>query len=149
MTAWLVTGTDTEVGKTFTTCALIHAARAVGHIALGMKPIAAGATLINDQLINEDAARLLAAGSHEVPMRILNPYCFERPVSPHIAALEDIEFKLDVVEAAFNELQKTSEHLFVEGAGGLLAPLSTSLNAVDLAKKLRLPVILVVGMRLG
>ncbi|MDR3087737.1 MAG: dethiobiotin synthase [Azoarcus sp.] len=148
--AWFITGTDTEIGKTFAACALIHAARARGHSALGMKPVAAGTEVIDGRTINEDAARLLAAGSFDPGYERLNPYCLRAPVAPHIAARqEDIQIDLTRIRQAFSELQQRCERLFVEGAGGFLAPLGERLDASQIARELDLPIILVVGMRLG
>jgi dethiobiotin synthetase len=86
MSAYFITGTDTEIGKTFVTCTLLHAARARGLKAVGMKPVAAGAETIQGEFINEDAARLRAAGSFDPGLALLNPYCLTSPIAPHIAA---------------------------------------------------------------
>ncbi|MDR3213663.1 MAG: dethiobiotin synthase [Azoarcus sp.] len=148
--AWFVTGTDTGVGKTFATCALIHAARAQGYVTLGMKPVAAGAESIDGQLTNEDTARLRAAGSFDPGQELITPYCLRTPVSPQIAAWEEkVRIETGPVLQAFNNLQQRCERLFVEGVGGLLVPLGDDIDAADIARELRLPVILVVGMRLG
>lgn len=148
--AWFITGTDTEIGKTFAACALIHAARARGYSALGMKPVAAGAEIIDGKTINEDAARLLAAGSLDPGYELINPYCLRAPVAPHIAARqENIPIEPARIRQAFSGLQQRCERLFVEGAGGFLAPLGERLDAAQIARELDLPIILVVGMRLG
>ena len=148
--AWFITGTDTGIGKTFATCALIHAARAQGLTTLGMKPVASGAEIIDGRLINEDAARLLAAGSFDPGMERLNPYCLRTPVSPHIAAREEnIRIEPTRIRKAFDELAQRCECLFVEGAGGLLSPMGEEIDAPHIAHELDLPLILVVGMRLG
>jgi dethiobiotin synthetase len=148
--AWLVTGTDTEIGKTFATCVLIHAARAQGFTALGMKPVASGFEIIDGKPINEDATQLLAAGSFDPGLERLNPYCLRAPVSPHIAAREEnIHIEFSRIHQAFDELAQSCERLFVEGAGGFLAPLSEKIDVSHIALKLDLPLILVVGMRLG
>ena len=86
MKGFFITGTDTEIGKTFSTCALLHAARTRGLRALGMKPVAAGAEWVNGEFLNEDAARLRAAGSFDPGLALLNPYCLASPIAPHIAA---------------------------------------------------------------
>jgi len=148
--AWLVTGTDTEIGKTFSTCALIHAARAQGLTALGMKPVASGAKIIDGKLTNEDAAQLLAASSFDPGLERLNPYCLHAPISPHLAAREEnIHIDLKRIRQAFDELAQRCDCLFVEGAGGFLAPLGEEVDAPRIARELDLPLILVVGMRLG
>jgi dethiobiotin synthetase len=149
-TAWFVTGTDTEIGKTFTTCALLHHARAHGLRALGMKPIAAGADAIDGQWVNEDAARLRAAGSFDPGLEWLNPYCLQRPVAPHIAAAaEGVRLDPARIVAAFRHLQSLADVVLVEGVGGFRVPLGDDYDSADLAVALGLPVILVVGMRLG
>ena len=104
MTAIFIAGTDTEIGKTFVTCALLHAARAQGRVAVGMKPIAAGADLVAGELLNEDAARLRAAGSFDPGLALLNPYCLKSPIAPHIAAAEEgVTIEPAPILAAFDE----------------------------------------------
>ncbi|MDR2092149.1 MAG: dethiobiotin synthase [Azoarcus sp.] len=148
--AWFVTGTDTGVGKTAVTCALIHAARAQGFVALGMKPVAAGTQPIGDEQINEDTARLRAAGSFDPGPALITPYCLRAPASPHIAAKdENIRIDPQHIHQAFDTLRQRCERLIVEGVGGLLAPLGEHLDASAIARELGLPVILVVGLRLG
>lgn len=148
--AWFVTGTDTEIGKTFTTCALLHHARASGRRAVGMKPVAAGADEIDGQRINDDAARLRAAGSFDPGLEWLNPYCLKSPIAPHIAAAEEgLRLDRDRIVAAFNHLQSLADIVLVEGVGGFRVPLGDDYDSADLAVALGLPVILVVGMRLG
>ena len=148
--AWFVTGTDTGIGKTLATCALLHAARTQGFIALGMKPVAAGAETRDGRTINEDAARLLAAGSFDPGLERLNPYCLRAPLAPHLAArAENIRIELAPIRRAFDALRQQCERLFIEGAGGFLAPLGEGLDAPRIAQELDLPLILVVGMRLG
>ena len=110
MTAYFIAGTDTEIGKTFVTCALLHAARAQGRVAVGMKPIAAGADLVGGELINEDAARLRAAGSFDPGLALLNPYCLKSPIAPHIAAAEEgVAIEPAPILAAFSKLQAQAE----------------------------------------
>lgn len=148
--AWFVAGTDTEIGKTFATCALIHAARARHLRAIGMKPVAAGADWMDGELINEDAARLRAAGSFDPGIALLNPICMQAPIAPHIAAAEEgrsIDTRL--IRTAFDMLATQADCLFVEGVGGFRVPLGDDYDTADLARDLDLPVILVVGLRLG
>ena len=148
--AWFITGTDTEIGKTFAACTLIHAARAQGFTALGMKPVASGTETIDGKTINEDAARLLAASSFDPGLERLNPYCLRTPVSPHFAAREEnIHIEFALIRQAFDELAQRCDRLFVEGAGGFLTPLGEEVDAPCIAHELDLPLILVVGMRLG
>lgn len=148
--AWFVTGTDTEVGKTYATCALLHAARRAGLSALGMKPVAAGAELVDGRLANEDALRLLAAGSFDPGLDTLNPYCLASPIAPHIAASEEgVIIETAPIRDALASLRAQADCVFVEGAGGFRVPLGPDYDMAMLARDLGLPVILVVGMRLG
>lgn len=148
--AWFVTGTDTEIGKTFATCALIHAARARGRRALGMKPVAAGAEQVGGTLANEDALRLQAAGSFDPGLALLNPYCLKSPIAPHIAAAEEgVTIAPARILDAFAQLRAQADCVFVEGVGGFRVPLGDAYDTADLAADFALPVILVVGMRLG
>ena len=150
MTAFFIAGTDTEIGKTFVTCTLLHAVRAKGLTALGMKPVAAGAEMVKGEFINEDAARLRAAGSFDPGLALLNPYCLKSPIAPHIAAAEEgVAIDPAPILAAFAKLQAQAELVLVEGVGGFRVPLGKGYDTADLARDLALPVILVVGMRLG
>ncbi len=144
---YFIAGTDTEIGKTFSACALLHAARRQGLSALAMKPVAAG-TEANGE--NDDVRRLLAAASVAAPRELVNPYLFAPPIAPHIAAVEaGRPIKAAVIRHAFQELKPLAEVLIVEGVGGWRVPLGDDFDAADLARELGLPVILVVGMRLG
>jgi dethiobiotin synthetase len=148
--AWFVTGTDTEIGKTFATCVLIHAARAKGLTALGMKPVASGAGIVDGKAINDDAVRLLAAGSFDLGLEWINPYCLRAPVSPHLAARDEgVYIDPMRINQAFDKLARNCDCLFVEGAGGFLSPLGEEMDASRIARELDLPIILIVGMRLG
>lgn len=148
--AWFVTGTDTGIGKTFVTCALLRGAAARGLRAVGMKPIAAGAECIAGRLINEDTARLMAAANVKADESLVTQYCFRAPVAPHLAAGDEgIEIDFARIGVALEMLGSQADRVFVEGAGGLLVPLDSRRDYADLAVALGLPVILVVGMRLG
>jgi len=148
--AWFIAGTDTEIGKTFATCALLHAARREGLSAVGMKPVAAGAELRDGEWINEDAARLRQAGSFDPGLALLNPCCLYDPIAPHIAADEESRpIASQPLLEAFRTLRSRAEVVLVEGVGGFLVPLDRGYDAADLACDFALPVILVVGMRLG
>jgi len=148
--SWFVAGTDTEIGKTFVTAALIHTARRAGMTALGMKPIAAGADEVDGERINEDAARLRAAGSFDPGLAQLNPLCLAAPIAPHIAAAEeDLTIEFPPLLDAYTALCARADAVFVEGVGGFRVPLGPDQDTADLALAFGLPVILVVGMRLG
>lgn len=121
MNAFFIAGTDTEIGKTFVTCALLHAARRQGLRALGMKPIAAGAEWVNGEFLNEDAARIRAAGSFDPGLALLNPYCLASPIAPHIAAAEEgVSFDTQKIFSAFDALRAQADWLLVEGVGSAL-----------------------------
>jgi dethiobiotin synthetase len=145
--AWFITGTDTEIGKTFVACALLHALRRTGLSALAMKPIAAG---FDENGFNDDVERLLAASSVQPPRALVNPYGFRAAIAPHIAAEEEGRaIELPQIVDAFAQLQAMADAVLVEGVGGFCVPLGASCDAGDLAALLKLPLILVVGMRLG
>ncbi|MFL6565928.1 MAG: dethiobiotin synthase [Burkholderiales bacterium] len=143
---FFVAGTDTGVGKTLFAAALVRRCGALGLRAAGMKPIAAGC----DHGRNDDVEALLAAGIGGVDRRLVCPYLFEPPIAPHIAAREaGIRIDLAVIEAAFKQLQAQAELVVVEGVGGFRVPLDERTDAGAIPKRLALPVILVVGLRLG
>ena len=145
--AWFVTGTDTEVGKTFSCCALLHVLRNQGLQAVGMKPVAAG---VDAQGRNEDVEALMAAASVAAPRALVNPYLFAAAIAPHIAAAEQgVRIELAPILSAFHALRAQADVVLVEGVGGFCVPLGPGIDTVDLARALGLPVILVVGMRLG
>jgi dethiobiotin synthetase len=145
--AWFITGTDTEIGKTFVSCALLHALRRAGLSAVAMKPVAAG---FDDKGRNDDVDRLLAASSLQPPLELVNPYGFKAAIAPHIAAEEEgRRIELPHIMATFAQLQALADAVLVEGVGGFCVPLGRTCDAADLAAALQLPVILVVGMRLG
>lgn len=147
---FFVTGTDTGVGKTEVACALIGALERSGWSAVGMKPVAAGARRSRGALRSADAACLDRASRVRAPISYRNPYVFAPPIAPHIAAAEaGVEIDLGVIADACRELVKRADLVVVEGAGGFCVPLGSGADMGDLARRLRLPVIMVVGMRLG
>ncbi len=145
--AFFVTGTDTGIGKTHITCALLHATRQRGLTAVGMKPVAAG---VEEDGHNDDVVRLLAASSVQPPLEWVNPYLYDPFIAPHIAAREaGRSIDIGVICQAFSRLRTLAEVVWVEGVGGFRVPLDERLDTADLARILNLPVVLVVGMRLG
>ena len=145
-TGFFITGTDTGIGKTTVSCQLLHAFVARGKTVVGMKPIAAGCE--NGQW--EDVEQLLAASNVNISRQQLNPYAFNPPLAPNIAAAQaGIEIDLEVIQQAYHVLSNHAEVVIVEGVGGFQVPLSAQQDGADLAQVLGLPVILVVGMRLG
>ncbi|WP_066156243.1 dethiobiotin synthase [Hydrogenophaga pseudoflava] len=150
MTAFFVTGTDTGVGKTFVSCALLHAMARRHPRVVGMKPVAAGLVQTQDGWDSEDAIALRAASTVRVPPALDNPVRLPDPLSPHLAA-ERAGTRIDIhhLVACQRELAQHADAMVVEGAGGFLVPLSPEHTGADLAQALGLPVLLVVGLRLG
>lgn len=150
MASYFVTGTDTGVGKTFASVALLHALRAGGASAVGMKPVASGCEATADGLRNDDALALQAASDPRPAYALVNPYALPEPTAPQIAAERaGVQVRLGPMIEACRALQALSDQVVVEGVGGWLAPLADDLEQSDLVKALDLPVILVVGLRLG
>lgn len=148
MSGFFVTGTDTDVGKTWATVALMQAFKRQGFTVAGMKPVAAGCVKTSAGWQNQDALWLQQHASRSFPYASVNPYAFEMPVSPHIAC-GDQAVRVEDIVAAYQRLQADSDLVLVEGAGGWYSPLGLDLDNASLAKVLQLPVMLVVGMRLG
>lgn len=145
-----VTGTDTGIGKTVASTALLHALRAKGLNAVGMKPLASGCVEGIHGLRNDDAMALLEASDPRPAYADLNPYALLLPLAPEIAAREaGIVVGMEVITAAFQRLRSSADAMVVEGVGGWAAPLTAELDQADLVRALGLPVVMVVGMRLG
>ena len=145
-----VTGTDTGCGKTRVSVVLIEQLRARGIRVGGFKPVAAGSELHDGELRNDDTLALIGASGLDVPYRVANPYCFEPAIAPHLAAAEaGIKIEPGPILAACDELASGCEFLVVEGAGGWRVPLGPRFDLQGLALELGLPVLLVVGLRLG
>ena len=150
MFALYVTGTDTGIGKTLASCALLHALRGHGARAAGMKPVASGCERIDGEWRNADALALQAAGETRIPYADINPFALAHPLAPELAARDaGTEVTLAPILAAHARLAERVDALVVEGVGGWAAPLSATLMQADLVRALRLPVVLVVGLRLG
>ncbi|WP_186148224.1 dethiobiotin synthase [Burkholderia gladioli] len=145
-----VTGTDTEIGKTFVSAALLHGFARHGLRAAAMKPIAAGAEERDGVLHNEDADQLDAAANVALPPAIRTPFMMKAPAAPHIvAAQEGLKLEIGTILAAHAQACQAAEVVVVEGVGGFRVPLDDRLDTADLAVALKLPVVLVVGVRLG
>lgn len=150
MSGLFIAGTGTGVGKTLVAQALIQRGVAAGKRAAAMKPVSAGCTQTPEGWLNDDVALLRAASNVTLPLALMNPYAFEPPIAPHIAAQQaGIEIDLARIESAYREVASQSDEVIVEGVGGLLVPLNANQTAADMMLRLNLPVILVVGMRLG
>jgi dethiobiotin synthetase len=137
-----VTGTDTGIGKTLVACALLRRLAADGVSAIGMKPVSAGG--------DEDIEALLGAGAVRADRSLVNPYALKEPIAPHVAAArEGVMIDLDRIRRCFESLRTMADRVVVEGVGGFCVPLNDRQDSADLAVLLGLPVVLVVGMRLG
>lgn len=145
---FFITGTDTDVGKTWATIALMRRFQKQGLTVVGMKPVAAGCELQDGRLKNQDAILMQRHASLDLPYACVNPYAFQQAVSPHLAC-GNVEVGLEVILAAFTTMQQQADVTLVEGAGGWYSPLSPVLDNAGLAQALHLPVILVIGVRLG
>lgn len=150
MTAVFVTGTDTGVGKSLVSAALLHALAQHHTRVVGMKPVAAGTDMVNGVPANDDVLALRAASTCTVPPELDNPVLLPDPTSPHIAAQRaGVRITVAQLVHAYRALAQQADAVVVEGAGGFLVPLSETENGGDLAQALGLPVVLVVGLRLG
>jgi len=147
---YFITGTDTGIGKTWSTVALMQYFKNQGQTVLGMKPIASGCDEVDGRLRNEDALLIHQHASVVLPYEDINPYAFALAVSPHIAAEQvGVEIVLDNIVEKYQQIEKLADVVLVEGVGGWLVPLNAQEEVADLAQKLGLPVIVVVGIRLG
>jgi dethiobiotin synthetase len=145
-----VTGTDTGVGKSVVSAALLHALRARGGHAVGMKPVASGCEPVDGAWRNEDALVLQAASDPRPAYADVNPYALRAPLAPELALRDDgVDLSLEPIRAAYRRLGAQAPRVVVEGVGGWAAPLSATLDQLDLVRALELPVVLVVGLRLG
>jgi dethiobiotin synthetase len=142
-----ITGTDTGVGKTYVACLLIEALKKSGLRVAVMKPVAAG---IEADGVNEDVRLLMTAANVQAPLELVNPYCFGPAIAPHLAARQaGVTMHLEVIEQAYAQLAAQSDLVMVEGAGGFLVPFNGESGMDEIPMRLKLPVIMVVGMRLG
>ena len=147
-----VTGTDTGIGKTVVTCALAARARMLGLRVSAMKPIESGILErpASDSGLTSDADRLRAACGSTLPMSVVRPYVLEEPLAPMIAAARaNVTFDLGVLDTALALVEQNADVVLVEGAGGLLVPISAEMSYLDLFARWRLPLLLVAGNKLG
>lgn len=148
--SYFVIGTDTNVGKTYVASALVKHFAAQGLKTVGMKPVASGCELNEkNELINEDVTALISASNINADLDLINPYRFVPAIAPHIAAEQaGVQIDLGVIQQAYTKLARLAD-VVVEGAGGFCVPLNKAQTLADLAVLLNIPMILVVGMRLG
>jgi len=147
-----ITGTDTGIGKTVVTCALAARARVLGLRVAAMKPIESGVVErpVSDHGLASDADRLRAAAGSTQPLSVVRPYVLEEPLAPMIAA-ERANLSIDfaVLDAALARIEQDAEVVLVEGAGGLLVPITANVSYLDLFARWQLPLLLVAGNKLG
>jgi dethiobiotin synthetase len=147
---YFVTGTDTGVGKTRVSLALMQLLQSQGHVVTGMKPVASGCRSTPSGLVNDDALRLQAQASFTVPYHEVNPYAFEPAIAPHLAARAlGVKIEIEVIESALSSLTGAADRVVVEGIGGWMVPIDASRTMADVAVAIGLPVVLVVAVRLG
>lgn len=146
-----ITGTDTNVGKTYITCQLLRQYRhAAGINAVGMKPVTSGMQKINGRWINEDIEQIYQASDRVVSRKLINQYAFPPFSAPHQAAAEaGKSISLQKIKDSHAQLEKCTEQVIVEGAGGLMTPLNNEETFVDLAQQLEMDIVLVIAIRLG
>lgn len=145
-----ITGTDTGIGKTFVSCAIIQTMKQTGISIEAMKPVASGCDRRDGQWQNEDALALMQASNTSADYALVNPYAMPLATAPQIAARDaDITIDLAVIVDAYESLQSQADFIVVEGVGGWLAPLSDTLDQSDMVAAMQIPVVLVVGIRLG
>ena len=150
MSGYFIAGTDTGVGKTVIATARISYLVAAGQRVAAMKPVSAGCVRTNEGWLNDDVMQLRQAANVSLPLALVNPYAFEPAIAPHIAAQQSgVEIDLARIELAYREIASQADWVIVEGVGGFLVPLNDKQTAADMVQRLNLPVILVVGMRLG
>ncbi len=147
---YFVAGTDTEIGKTLVAGSLLRALTKTGLRTAAMKPVSAGAQLRAGRWHNEDADALAAQASVALPPALATPYLLHRPVAPHIAAAQEgCAISLPHILACYDCIAQAADVVVVEGVGGFRVPLDQTVDTADLAAQLGLPIILVVGLRLG
>ena len=147
---FFITGTDTDVGKTTAALGLMVALKNAGLTVAAMKPVSAGCVQTKHGLRNDDALRLMQHASIELPYELVNPFAFEKPIAPHIAAAEqNVEMDIDTITQAYLEIAEQVDVVCVEGAGGWLVPFNATQTMADIASELALDVIQVVGIKLG
>ncbi len=147
---FFITGTDTSVGKTYVATQIIKAFRQRDYSVSGFKPVASGGVWVDDRLENEDAQRMMRESNVDLPYSTVNPYCFEPAIAPHLAAQKNaVEINASRIQSSYAEHVSAADVIIVEGAGGWKVPLGGRLGFDDVALALALPVVLVVGLKLG
>jgi len=148
MHSFFITGTDTNIGKTAITCSLIAKCIEEGFRAGGMKPVAAGCHIENGYMISDDVKKIIEVSNVDLNIKEINPYSFELPIAPHIS-FKSNEIDIHLIKKYLRSFENKMDYLFIEGVGGYAVPLTETFTAADLVESLDIPVILVVGMKLG
>ncbi len=148
MHSFFITGTDTNIGKTAITCSLIAKCIEKGFRAGGMKPVAAGCHIENGYMISDDVKKIIEVSNVDLNIKEINPYSFELPIAPHIS-FKSNEIDIHLIKKYFRSFENKMDYLFIEGVGGYAVPLTETFTTADLVENLDIPVILVVGMKLG
>jgi len=147
---YFITGTDTDVGKTWIALALLAALHRQGYRTLAMKPVACGCVVIDGIYQNDDAVRLQRQASITIPYKEINPYALPAPVAPHLAAAGiGQQIDLDHIRQIYAQQKDKADYVVIEGVGGWVVPLNTDSTTADMVMAMDIPVILVVGIRLG
>jgi len=147
---FFVTGTDTGIGKTFVTCVLMQFIKFHRKKVIGMKPIAAGVDKKNGETANKDVNLLQYESNLKLEVGEINIYSFDEPIAPHIAAQKNnIQIDFKKIKSHAETLKSSADYLFIEGAGGYLVPLGESASIADLVDELNIPIIIVIGIKLG
>ena len=146
-----ITGTDTNIGKTYISIGLLEKFTKIGLTTLGTKPLASGCYKENDKLISQDAVELMKASSVKVDYQLVNPFAFKRAIAPHIAAKQENYplTKIKIEQAMLRMLSIPSDVTIIEGVGGWCTPINENELMADVITSMKLPVILVVGLKLG
>ena len=148
MHSFFITGTDTNIGKTAITCSLIAKCIEEGFRAGGMKPVAAGCHIENGYIISDDVKKIIEVSNVDLNIKEINPYSFEPPIAPHIS-FKSNEIDINLIKKYLRSFENKMDYLFIEGVGGYAVPLTETFTTADLVGNLDIPVILVVGMKLG
>lgn len=150
MSGYFITSTDTNVGKTTAALCLMRHFKSLGKNVGCMKPVSAGCQKTPEGLRNNDAEQLIREASIELPYRLVNPFAYEPPIAPHIGAqLSGERIELNTINEYYHEIASKVDLVIVEGAGGWLVPVNDQQTMANVASALNIPVILVVGLRLG
>ena len=148
MHSFFITGTDTNIGKTAITCSLIAKCIEEGFRAGGMKPVAAGCHIENGYMISDDVKKIIEVSNVDLNIKEINPYSFELPIAPHIS-FKSNEIDIHLIKKYLRSFENKMDYLFIEGVGGYAVPITETFTTADLVENLDIPVILVVGMKLG